>query len=143
MPYLIIWTECSKYLLGLFLFKKMEHGQYEKLFKLWRAKMKPYITTIIAILLFNILGSVPLAAEDPSLTQAVFYVKWYTVGKAALEGLPGVKKVTVGFKGFKEINTVTFDASLITPDEMVDALKAADTFIGKVKEHKWQPEGNC
>ncbi len=37
--------------------------------------MKPYITTIIAILLFNILGSVPQAAEDPSLTQAVFYVK--------------------------------------------------------------------
>jgi len=31
---------------------------------------------------------------------------------------------------------VTFDASQITPDEMVDALKAADTFIGKVKEHK-------
>lgn len=37
--------------------------------------MKPYITRIIAILLFNILGSVPLAAEGPSLTQAVFYVK--------------------------------------------------------------------
>ncbi len=35
--------------------------------------MKPYITTIIAILLFNTLGSVPLAAEDSSM--AVFYVK--------------------------------------------------------------------
>ena len=37
--------------------------------------MKSYITTIIAMLLFNILGSVPVAAEDVSLTQAVFYVK--------------------------------------------------------------------
>jgi len=37
--------------------------------------MKPYITTIIVILLFNILGSMPLAAEDSSMAQAVFYVK--------------------------------------------------------------------
>jgi hypothetical protein len=37
--------------------------------------MRPYITTIIAILLFNILASVPSAAEGPSMAQAVFYVK--------------------------------------------------------------------
>ena len=53
-----------------------------------------------------------------------------------MEGLPGVKKVTSGFKGLKEINTVSYDASRITPDEMVEALKAADTFIGKVKGPK-------
>jgi copper chaperone CopZ len=47
-----------------------------------------------------------------------------------LEGLPGIKKVSVGFKGFKEINTVTYDAGLITPNEMVDALKAAGTYLG-------------
>jgi hypothetical protein len=52
------------------------------------------------------------------------------VGKAALEGLPGVKQVTVGFKGFKEINTVTYDASLITTLEMVAALKMAGTYLG-------------
>ena len=90
--------------------------------------MKPYITTIIAILLFNTLGSVPLAAEDSSM--AVFYVKWYTVGKAALEGLPGVKKVTVGFKGFKEINTVYYDPRQITVEEMVKVLKASGTYRG-------------
>jgi hypothetical protein len=31
---------------------------------------------------------------------------------------------------------VTYDASLITPGEMVEALKAAGTFIGNVKEDK-------
>lgn len=103
--------------------------------------MKPYITAIIAILLFYPLGSTPQATEDQPLAQATFYVQWYTVGKAALEGLPGVKKVTSGFKGLKEINTVSYDASRVTADEMVEALKAADTFIGKVKEPKWKPAG--
>jgi copper chaperone CopZ len=52
------------------------------------------------------------------------------VGKAALEGLPGVKKVTSGFRGFREINTVTYDPATIHPDRMVSALKQAGTYIG-------------
>jgi copper chaperone CopZ len=52
------------------------------------------------------------------------------VGKHALEGLPGVKKVTSGFRSLREINTVTYDPEVITPAEMIEALKKADTFIG-------------
>jgi hypothetical protein len=44
--------------------------------------------------------------------------------------LPGIKRVTRGFRGFREINTVTYDPSIITPAEMVSALKAADTYRG-------------
>jgi copper chaperone CopZ len=52
------------------------------------------------------------------------------VGKHALEGLAGVKKVTSGFRSFREINTVTYDPAVITPEKMIEALKRADTFIG-------------
>jgi hypothetical protein len=48
--------------------------------------------------------------------------------------LKGVKKVTSGFKGFREINTVTYDAGMITPDEMVSALKNAGTYTGRADE---------
>lgn len=58
------------------------------------------------------------------------------MGKAALEGLNGVTKVTSGFEGFKEINTVMYDAGLISVDEMIDALKSADTYLGTAKEEK-------
>jgi hypothetical protein len=44
--------------------------------------------------------------------------------------LPGVIKVTSGFRKYREINTVIFDPRLLTMDEMVSALKAADTYIG-------------
>jgi copper chaperone CopZ len=55
------------------------------------------------------------------------------VGKSALEGLNGVKKVTRGFKNFKEINTVYYDPRQITIEEMITALKAAGTFRGPAK----------
>ncbi len=50
-----------------------------------------------------------------------------------MEGLPGVKKVESGFQGAREINTVTFDPSLIAVDRMVDALTRAGTYRGKAE----------
>jgi hypothetical protein len=50
------------------------------------------------------------------------------VGKAALEGLPGVSKVTRGWRGFVEINTVWYDPSAITVEAMEEALKKAGTY---------------
>jgi hypothetical protein len=38
--------------------------------------------------------------------------------------------VSKGFRGFREINTVTFDPSLISPEQMISALKQAGTYIG-------------
>jgi hypothetical protein len=52
------------------------------------------------------------------------------VGESALEGLEGVKDVTKGFSGFREINTVIYDPKMITIDEMISALKDAGTYHG-------------
>ena len=52
------------------------------------------------------------------------------MGKAALDGLPGIKKVTRGFHDFREINTVDYDPDVISTDEMISALKKAGTFRG-------------
>ncbi len=48
-------------------------------------------------------------------------------------GLKGLNQVTSGFKGFKEINRVTYDPWKITIEEMTEALKAADTYRGLAK----------
>ncbi|MFC1822533.1 hypothetical protein ACFL9T_07485 [Thermodesulfobacteriota bacterium] len=55
------------------------------------------------------------------------------MGKTALEGLKGVKKVEKGFKDLKEINRIYYDPALITAEEMEDALKRAKTYRGRVK----------
>jgi hypothetical protein len=56
------------------------------------------------------------------------------VGKAALEGLPGVHQVLSGFQGFREINTVIYDPGVITPEQMISALKKSGTYIGVAQE---------
>jgi copper chaperone CopZ len=50
------------------------------------------------------------------------------VGKAALEGLDGVKKVSNGWSDFTEINTVYYDPEKITVKEMEKVLKKAGTY---------------
>jgi len=50
------------------------------------------------------------------------------VGKAALEGLNGVSKVTKGWRGYMETNTVIYDKSTISVEEMERALKKAGTY---------------
>lgn len=86
------------------------------------------------IFLLLVTGSVFSHAEEKAgVSKAVFYVAWYDVGKAALEGLQGVIRVEKGFRGFKEINTVSYDPALITIKEMEKALKEAGTYRGTVK----------
>lgn len=55
------------------------------------------------------------------------------MGKAALDGLPGVIKVTRGFKDGKEINTVTYDPGRINIERMEAALKKAGTYQGTAR----------
>jgi copper chaperone CopZ len=55
------------------------------------------------------------------------------VGKEALEGLKGVKKVEKGFLHWGEINTVYYDPEVITIEEMEIALKKAGTYVETVK----------
>jgi len=58
------------------------------------------------------------------------------VGKAALEGLKGVKSVEKGFRHLKEINTVYYDPAIITIEEMEEALKKVATYRGTVRQLK-------
>jgi hypothetical protein len=51
------------------------------------------------------------------------------VGTAALEGLRGVRKVTRGWQGGMEINTVIYDERVISVKEMEDALREAGTYL--------------
>jgi copper chaperone CopZ len=76
------------------------------------------------------LGIGVVAAAGPSHAKIVFFVRWYDVGKAALEGLQGVQRVTTGFRGSSEIDTVLYDPGVIHPQEMVSALKKAGTYLG-------------
>ena len=69
-------------------------------------------------------------AEAKSLTKATFYVHWYDVGKSALDGLKGVEKVSSGWEGRKETNTVIYDPNAITLKEMEAALKQSGTYRG-------------
>ena len=45
-----------------------------------------------------------------------------------------MKEVKNGFQGSREINTVTYDPAMITPERMVEALKKAGTYIGTAGE---------
>ena len=44
--------------------------------------------------------------------------------------MDGVKSVTRGLSGFREINTVTYDPAMITREQMVSVLKKAGTYRG-------------
>ncbi|MCF8033624.1 MAG: hypothetical protein K9K66_05180 [Desulfarculaceae bacterium] len=52
------------------------------------------------------------------------------MGKAALEGQPGISRVTKGWSQSREINTVFYDADKISTDQMVVILKKAGTYQG-------------
>jgi copper chaperone CopZ len=55
------------------------------------------------------------------------------VGEAALEGLEGIKRIDKGFQNRKEINTIYYDSSVITIEEMEEALKKSGTYLGTEK----------
>lgn len=66
--------------------------------------------------------------------QVTFGVGCYDVGKAALDGRKGISKVTKGWKGFREINTVYYDPSEVSVKDMEKALKEAGTYKETMKE---------
>ena len=83
---------------------------------------------MLGLIIFTGYGMVH--ADQDDLSTAVFFVSWYDVGQAALEGLDGIRTVKRGFKGFKEINTVYYDPGVITIEEMEATLKKAKTYLG-------------
>jgi hypothetical protein len=47
--------------------------------------------------------------------------------------LDGIKRIEKGFLDAKEINTVYYESSKITIEEMENALKKAGTYLGTAK----------
>jgi hypothetical protein len=47
--------------------------------------------------------------------------------------LDGIKRIEKGFLNAKEINTVYYESSKITIEEMENALKKAGTYLGTAK----------
>ena len=104
---------------------------------LMKKRMRLFICFIFLFALFpHFLSSqsVSAFAEDEPPSKVTFYVHWYDVGKSALEGLKGVRKVEKGFRHAKEINRVTYDPTLITIEEMEAALKRAETYRATEKQ---------
>ena len=52
------------------------------------------------------------------------------MGAQALDGLDGISRITRGFEGGLEINTVTFDPARVTIEQMRDRLQQAGTYRG-------------
>ncbi len=73
-------------------------------------------------------------ASDAAYSQVIFKVGWYDVGKAALDGQPGVVEVTNGWRKGSEVNTITFDPEIIQIETMEKGLKKSGTYIGTVSK---------
>ena len=56
------------------------------------------------------------------------------MGKAALDGRPGVTRVEKGWRGWREINTVTYDPGRISLPEMEKILKESGTYRGTAED---------
>lgn len=95
----------------------------------------------LANLLLLFLTTASASDQQPVAdAQVTFHVAWYDVGKAALDGLNGVKKVEKGIQKnklwFKEINTVIYDPQRITIDKMKSALQKAGTYRGIIESQE-------
>ena len=95
--------------------------------------IKSFSLTMVFLLVLGF-AHVGIHAEEAKLAQATFYVYWYDVGKSALEGLSGVKKVKSGWHNLKETNTVYYDPEAVSIEQMEAALKKAKTYQGAVSE---------
>ena len=92
-----------------------------------------FLPVLFLITLSFVDGNRPAHAENSELSTAVFYVQWYDVGETALDGMEGIKRIEKGFHNSKEINTVHYESSKITIEEMEDALKKAGTYLGTAR----------
>ena len=77
-----------------------------------------FLEVLVFIMLPVVDSYRPSFAENAELSTVVFYVGWYDVGKEALEGLEGIKRIDKGFYNSKEINTVYYDASTVNIEEI-------------------------
>jgi len=72
-------------------------------------------------------------AEEKGTSKVVFKVKCYDEGKAVLQGMKGIKKIETGFHYIYETDTVYFDPTKITIEEMENSLKKAGTYVETIR----------
>ncbi len=73
-------------------------------------------------------------AQKTGTSKVTFKVRCYDDGKAALQGLNGIRKVETGFHYIHETDTVYYDPNVITIKEMESALKKAGTYVETIME---------
>jgi copper chaperone CopZ len=76
-----------------------------------------------------LLGSESAIAQEAETYKAVFIVKCYDDGKAALQHLKGVQKIETGFHHMNETDTVFYNPKVIKVEDMESALKKAGTYV--------------
>jgi hypothetical protein len=86
------------------------------------------VTNKVFLFLFSGYGT--SVAQETGTSKAVFTVKCYDDGKAALQGLKGVQKIETGFFYLNETDAVYYDAEVIMVEE------------GNSLEEGWNVRGN-
>lgn len=98
---------------------------------------KLLVLTLILMMAVALSARLTLSAETKIYTAeettAKFYVTCYDAGKSILSGLEGVKKVEKGSEGGREFNVVYYDPGVISEEEMINALKAQNVYVGASK----------
>src|SRR5271169_2061776 len=61
--------------------------------------------------------------QENGIAKVIFKVKCYDEGKTALQGLKGIQKIDTGFHYIHETDTVYFNPTVITINEMESSLK--------------------
>jgi copper chaperone CopZ len=88
----------------------------------------------LLMLLVLVLGERVSFSQETGASKAVFTVRCYDEGKAALQGLKGIQRIETGFHYLRETDTVYYDPKVITIEEMETALKKAGTYVKTMKE---------
>ena len=73
-------------------------------------------------------------AQERGMAKAIFKVRCYDEGKAALQGMKGIQRIDTGFHYLHETDTVYFDPNAVTIEEMEAALKRAGTYVETIRE---------
>ena len=90
---------------------------------------------VVLLLFISLVSIAPVSlASETGQSKAIFEVAWYDVGKAALDGQPGIEKVDKGWRKGREINTVLFDPEEISVESIERSLKKSGTYIRTVAD---------
>ena len=78
------------------------------------------------------------ASREQGMEKVIFTVRCYDEGKAALQGMKGIQRIETGFHHFYEADTVFFDPSAVTIENMEAALKRAGTYVETIRQKERQ-----